>query len=76
VVRVNLMHPSSGYERTCSFEFTTADWVIHPEHDLAVCALPHDMQPNLYNIALIDVKFLFTEKDVVGQNIPVALQEA
>jgi hypothetical protein len=69
VVRVNLTHPSSGYERTYSFEFTASDWVVHPEHDLAVCALPTDVQSNLYRVALIDTKFLLSEKDVIEKDI-------
>ncbi len=43
VVRVNLKHKSSGFKRTQSFPFKPEDWVIHPQHDLAVCAMPPDL---------------------------------
>ena len=69
VVRVNLRYPSSGYERTHAFEFSPSDWVIHPEHDLAICAFPVDLESNIFNIALIGLDFLLTEKQVKEQNI-------
>src|SRR5579863_349899 len=37
VARVNLRHDSSQLERSYPLELTKDDWIIHPEHDIAVC---------------------------------------
>ncbi len=68
VVRVNLRHPSSGYERTYPFEFSQSDWVVHPEHDLAICALPVDIQP-IFNITLCGLDLLVTEEQFRQRDI-------
>jgi hypothetical protein len=56
VVRVNLTHPSSLYKRTATFPFEKESWVTHPEHDLAVRALPPDIDPSVYSYSLLGME--------------------
>jgi len=63
VVRANLRHQSSGLERTYSFEFKESDWVMDPDHDLAVCPLPPDFDMVILESTVIPSSFLVTEKE-------------
>jgi hypothetical protein len=59
-VRVNFRHDSSLATLTHCFPFLPQDWVIHPEHDLAVCPMPHDFDPNAFNVALLGIDYLMS----------------
>ncbi len=75
VVRFNLKDPSSGFERTRVFPFTTGDWVIHPEHDIAVCAMPPDLDTSVLSLIVWGREFFvtrdeFRQKDIgAGDNL-------
>jgi hypothetical protein len=69
VVRANLKHPSSGLERTYCFEFTESDWVKHPDHDLAVCALPASFDVSILDFSVINTNFLVTEQEFREKDI-------
>ncbi len=68
VVRVNLKDPKVD-QRTECFPFTRESWIIHPVHDLAVRLLPVDLQPQLFNIALITLSILMTEREFIDKGI-------
>jgi hypothetical protein len=70
VVRANLRHPPSEFQRTEVIEFTTADWITDPVHDLAVCALPPDYNLNMLGFSPFIPRFMvmthdeFIERDI------------
>jgi hypothetical protein len=63
VVRANLRHPSSGFERTFIFDFTSTDWVTDLKNDIAACPLPHDFNMDILAYSLITREFLITEEE-------------
>jgi len=63
VVRMNLKHPGSGFERTKVLEFKAADWVTDPDNDLAVCMLPPDFNPTAVEFTVLDRGFVLTEEE-------------
>lgn len=69
VVRLNLAHPSSQFERTYSIPFTVDDWALHPEHDIAIAALPHDLATDVLEFTTISMDFLFTAEEAQKLNI-------
>ena len=69
VVRLNLKHGSSGYEKTSCLEFTQEDWVCHPEHDLAICPLPHDADILEYSQGFLGYEHILTKEQCVAQYI-------
>lgn len=69
VVRMNLRHESSGYQRTECLPFTVDDWVLHPSHDLAVCPLPWDFEPKRFDLSVISPNLLLTEQQFREQDI-------
>lgn len=70
VVRVNLKHSSRGYEKTFPLDFAKEDWICHPEHDIAVCALRHDADIRNYDISVLALEdFILTKKQVEEQGI-------
>ena len=70
VVRANLRHASSEFERVTIFEFKACDWVLDAGNDLAVCPLPPEF--NLEILAfypflprqLVMTREEFQQKDV------------
>lgn len=69
VVRVNLKDPSSGFERTECLDFPVDSWVIHPNHDLAVRAMPADLDLSLFNLSLLGMDFLVTREEMRDKDI-------
>jgi len=69
VVRMNLKHPGSGFERTYVIPFNQSDWVIDPNNDLAVCMLPPDFNPAIVNFSVISRSAVMSEKDFREQDI-------
>jgi hypothetical protein len=63
VIRMNLKHESSGIELTENLDFTSADWILHPKHDLAICPLPVDFQTQRFYFSCIEPRFLVTEQE-------------
>jgi hypothetical protein len=68
VVRVNLKHPGSGFERTMVLDFKVSDWVTDPENDLAVCVLPPDFNPAVVEFTVLERAFVMTEKEFRDQD--------
>jgi hypothetical protein len=69
VVRVNLKYPGDGYERTRVFSFSGDSWVIHPDHDLAVRAMPPDLDTSLLDITLLTSERFITQHAVEEEQI-------
>ncbi len=69
VVRMNLRHPDSGFERTLVLDFKQSDWVTDPSNDLAVCMLSPDFNPTVVEFSVITRDFLMTEKECREQDI-------
>jgi hypothetical protein len=63
VVRINLKHPGSGFERTMVLDFKVSDWVTDPENDLAVCMLPPDFNVTMVEFTVLDRGFVMTEEE-------------
>ena len=40
--------------------FTKDNWICHPDHDIAVCPLPHDVQMELYDASCLGPDFVLT----------------
>ena len=69
IVRINLKHASSGYERTRCFEFAESDWAIDPENDLAICPFPPDVDPIIFAYSVITKQYLVTEQEFREKDI-------
>ena len=68
VVRMNLRHPSSGFERIFVLDFKQSDWVLDPKNDLAACMLSPDFNVSIVDFSVIDRKFLMTEEEFQREN--------
>lgn len=68
VVRMNLKHPGSGFERTLVVDFKESNWVTDPKNDLAACMLPPDFVTDNIQFALLARDFVMTEKQFQEQN--------
>jgi len=69
LVRINLTHPSSRFERTKTIPFKRSDWVLHDHHDIAICAFPCDLTTSILKFSVIDISFLLTEEEAMRQDI-------
>jgi hypothetical protein len=69
VVRINLLHSSSGLTRTEVFPFTKESWVTHPNHDLAVRAMPADLNSSLLAYMLLPLECFITREEFREKNI-------
>ena len=68
VVRMNLKHPGSGFERAHILDFKQSDWTTDPDNDLAVCMLPPDFNPSIVEFSVVSRNFAMTEKEFKEQN--------
>jgi hypothetical protein len=69
MLRVNLKHPSSQFERTFSFPFEIDSWVTHPTHDLAVRPIPADAPLSTFKVSLIGLREFLGERAIEAGTI-------
>ena len=70
VVRINRLNPTASGRLVEWFEFSkTTDWIEHSVHDLAVCAMPPDLDPWTYRLSVMKTDLMVTQHECVTKNI-------
>jgi hypothetical protein len=72
VVRANLRHPSSGFEKIYVFPFSNDDWVIDPSNDLAVCPMPYDFNLDVIKYdSIVNREMALTREQCLAEIPPI-----